>query len=294
MPEPLAQRSTVVPTLPSLLAPFEPLETAVESWDDSHRATVAALRQATDQLHKEAFARLIRAFKADPAGLEILKHLAGDEVVYAVLRHLELIKPSLQERIESALASVRPLLQGHGGNVELISIELPDTVHIRLLGACDGCPSSNLTLTEGIETAIRSHCPEILTIKKIAGAHPPSNGHHQPAALISPFSLSREQGWEAAAELADIPDRGLKAVELQGHSLLLSRQAHQVTCFHNACAHMGMPLDMGQIAEGIVTCPYHGFQYDLTSGECLTAPEVQLVPLPVRVTGTTVEVQIPR
>ncbi|ULA62448.1 MAG: Rieske domain-containing protein [Nitrospira sp.] len=294
MSEQTAQRSTIAPTLPSLLAPLEQLETVVDSWDDSRRATVAALRHAVDGLHKEAFARLIRAFKTDPAGLEILKSLAGDEVVYAVLRHLELVKPSLQERIESALASVRPLLQGHGGNVELISLDPPDTVHIRLLGACDGCPSSNLTLTEGIETAIRAHCPEILTIKKIAGAHTSPNGHRTTASLISPFSLSREQGWEAAASLDDIPDRGMKAVELRGHSLLLSRQAHQVTCFHNACAHMGMPLDMGQISEGIVTCPYHGFQYDLASGECLTAPEVQLVPIQVRVMGTTVEVQLQR
>jgi len=294
MPEHTTQHSTVAPTLPSLLAPLEQLEAVVTSWDDSHQTTVAALRQAIDGLHKEAFARLIRAFKANPAGLETLKHLAADEVVYAVLRHLELVKPSLQERVEAALASVRPLLQGHGGNVEFISLEPPDTVHIRLLGACDGCPSSNLTLTEGIETAIRAYCPEIQTIKKIAGTHPPPNGHHGPDSLISPFSLSRERGWESVGNLGDIPDHGIKAVELQGHSLLLSRQAGHVTCFHNACAHMGMPLDMGQISEGIITCPYHGFQYDLTSGECLTAPEVQLVPIPVRVSGTTVEVQMQR
>jgi nitrite reductase/ring-hydroxylating ferredoxin subunit len=54
---------------------------------------------------------------------------------------------------------------------------------------------------------------------------------------------------------------------------------------------MGLSLDQGEIAGGLITCPHHGFQYALDSGECLTAPEVQLQPHAVRVVGDRIEVR---
>jgi Fe-S cluster biogenesis protein NfuA/nitrite reductase/ring-hydroxylating ferredoxin subunit len=280
-----------IPSLESLLKPIESLEVIVQGWDESHRMTVQALRRAIDDLHKEALARLIRKIQAEPGGLEALKQVIADDVVYAVLRHLQLIRPSLNERIEGALDSVRPLILTHGGNVELVKIEPPDTVAIRLTGTCDGCPSSELTMTEGIEKAIRQHCPEIVTIKKVSGRVPNADLGRTPVVLVSPFGMSSDAGWRQVAELTEIPDGGIKVVDIGGQSLLLSRQNSRVTSFENACAHMGMPLEMGAVADGILTCPYHGFRYDLSSGECLTAPAVQLVPYLVRVVGMKVEVK---
>lgn len=278
--------------LSSLLDGIRTLEAIVQGWDESQQLTVRALRQAVDDLHKEAFARVIRGLKTDPAALRTLKQAVTDEVVYAVLRHLELVKPSLHERVEQALASVRPLLQGHGGNVELVAIEPPDTVEITLIGACDGCPSAGLTLTEGIEKAIREHCPEIVTIKKIKMLLSAPHDHGSPTSLISPFALKTDAEWKGMLQLEEIPNQGVRTLELDGRSLLLSRQGERVTCFLNACAHMGMPLDMGDVSDGVITCPYHGFCYDLSSGECLTVPEVQLVPIAVRMVGSTVQVRL--
>ena len=53
----------------------------------------------------------------------------------------------------------------------------------------------------------------------------------------------------------------------------------------NACAHQGLPLDNAIVdaTEGTLTCPWHGFCYDSTSGECLTMPGAQLEQLPLRV-----------
>lgn len=279
-------------TLSSLLENIHSLEAIVQGWDESQQLTLHALRQAIDDLHKEAVARMIRCLKSDPAALQALKQAVTDEVVYAVLRHLELVKPSLHERAEQALASVRPLLQGHGGNVELVAVEPPDTVEITLIGACDGCPSAGLTLTEGIEKAIREHCPEIVTIRKVKGHLAASHDQRPSVSFISPFALKTEAGWKAVLHLDEIPDKGVRAMELDGQSLLVSRQGERVTCFLNACAHMGMPLDMGEVSGGVITCPYHGFRYDLSSGECLTVPEVQLVPVAVRVVGSTVQVRL--
>ena len=194
--------------------------------------------------------------------------------------------------MEAALCSVRPFLQSHGGNVELVSLQPPDTVDIRLLGTCDGCPSSNLTLTEGVEKVIKEQCPEIHTINKVRGVSQQATSNGASLHLVSPFVKPKDHSWQSVLPLEDIPDDGILVKELNGHSLLFSRQGYLVSCFENACAHMGMSLEMGQIKDGIITCPYHGFQYSLTTGECLTAPEVQLLPHEIRVNAPKVEIKI--
>jgi nitrite reductase/ring-hydroxylating ferredoxin subunit len=95
-----------------------------------------------------------------------------------------------------------------------------------------------------------------------------------------------------AARLNEIPQGGVLPLTLDGEKLLLYRQDAIVSCMRNACAHLGLPLDDGVVEDGIITCPFHGFRYDLASGECLTAPEVQLLPHAVRVIGDRVEVRL--
>ena len=110
--------------------------------------------------------------------------------------------------------------------------------------------------------------------------------------FVSPFANGSSGQWHYATRLSEIPEGGIKAQILEGEKILLSRRGSIVTCFQNACAHLGLTLDDGEIEDGIITCPYHQFQYDLMSGECLTAPTVQLQPHAVRVVGTRVEVRL--
>ena len=278
--------------LGSLLDSIERHQAIVNGWDETHRQTVHDLCEAIEQLHKTAFSRLILDLKADPHIHPALRQAVSDEVVYAVLRHLEIIKPSLNERVDAALESVRPFLQSHGGNVELVNIQAPDTVAIRLLGTCEGCPSANFTLVEGVEKAIKERCPEVVTINKVNGLNSSSVTNGVALPLVSPFAKTEDPGWQFALRMEEIPQTGIVVKEFNTHSILFSRQGHKVNCFENACAHMGMSLEMGTIEEGILTCPYHGFQYSLATGECLTAPEVQLIPHPVRVRGMQVEVKL--
>ncbi len=273
-------------SLAALLKDIDALQSIVASWNEQQRNTVEALRHAIDALHREAFTRLIRALKDDPAAAGRLREAASDEVVYAVLRHLEILKPSLDERLQQALDSVRPYLREHGGDVELVAVEPPDTVTIRLTGACDGCPASGLTLSAGVEKAIREHCPEITNIRKARG----HGGGSVNVDFVSPFASMDETGWIALTTLDDLPDGDIRILEAEGRSLLLWRSGERVQCYENACAHLGMPLDGGELENGVLTCPYHGFQYALHSGECLTAPEVQLQAHGVRVVNGHVEV----
>ena len=66
----------------------------------------------------------------------------------------------MKEKIEKALASIRPALQRDGGDIELVSVE-DGVVKVRLTGACGGCPMSQMTMTEGVERAIKKTVPQV-------------------------------------------------------------------------------------------------------------------------------------
>ena len=276
--------------LAGLVGEVERLETIFDGWDETPRGAVEAYRRAIEDLHGEGLRRLVRSLKSEPTALAAMKAAVADEVVYAVLRHHDIVRASLNERVEAALEGVRPMLASHGGDVELVKVA-PPTIEVRFIGSCDGCPASALTFHAGVKKAVQEACPEITDIRQVKGL---GGGGEGSVRFVSPFALGAEGDWLAAGALSEIPEGSIRASEIGGEKLLLSRQGSVVTCFHNACAHLGLPLTDGDIEDGIITCPHHGFQYDLASGECLTAPEVALQSHAVRVIGERVEVRLAR
>ena len=178
------------------------LESIFESWEETPRGAIAAYRDAVEALHGEALRRMIRHLKTDPVALAALKTAAADEVVYAVLRHFEILKPSLSERVEAALESIRPMLASHGGNVELASID-PPAVKVRFTGACDGCPASAMTFHAGVKKAVEEACPEITEIVQVKGQ---SNGSGDGVRFISPFAFGVNGDWHDVCRLEQIPE----------------------------------------------------------------------------------------
>ena len=91
--------------------------------------------------------------------------LAQDDLVSSLLLVQGLHPDTVDSRVEQALESVRPFLAQHGGDVELLGIDDDlGAVKLRLLGSCDGCPSSALTLQGAVETVIFEAAPEIAHI----------------------------------------------------------------------------------------------------------------------------------
>lgn len=67
---------------------------------------------------------------------------------------------NMKDKIEKALGTIRPALQADGGDIELVSVE-DNIVKVRLTGACGGCPMSQMTMTQGVEQAIKKAVPQI-------------------------------------------------------------------------------------------------------------------------------------
>ena len=73
----------------------------------------------------------------------------------------------LIEQVEASLDTLRPYLQRDGGNVEVVEITDDMTVMVRLVGACESCPQSYMTMKAGIEDAVRKAVPAIKAVEAI-------------------------------------------------------------------------------------------------------------------------------
>ncbi len=73
----------------------------------------------------------------------------------------------MQQKVEKALAKVRPSLQADGGDVELVSVSEEGVVKVRLTGACGGCPMANMTLKAGIERVLKKEVPEVKRVESV-------------------------------------------------------------------------------------------------------------------------------
>ena len=77
----------------------------------------------------------------------------------------------------------------------------------------------------------------------------------------------------AVLEEVELEADGMRAVDVEGVSVLLSRSEDGGVCaIANQCTHVGGPLDEGERDGNVVTCPWHGSRFDLCSGEVLRGP----------------------
>lgn len=72
----------------------------------------------------------------------------------------------MKEKIEKALDQIRPALQADGGDVEFVGVK-DGVVQVRLKGACGGCPMSSMTLSLGVERAIKRAVPEVKKVEAV-------------------------------------------------------------------------------------------------------------------------------
>jgi|TARA_B110000263_G_scaffold220175_1_gene207849 Fe-S cluster biogenesis protein NfuA len=71
------------------------------------------------------------------------------------------------DRVESAIDEIRPYLLADGGDIKVVSIDNKNIVNLELLGSCEKCPMSSMTLKNGVEESIKKYVPEINGINAI-------------------------------------------------------------------------------------------------------------------------------
>jgi Fe-S cluster biogenesis protein NfuA len=86
---------------------------------------------------------------------------------FAKTHFMSIEHQELETKVKNVLDQIRPYLQADGGDVEFVELTDDKTVNIRLLGMCGNCPHSQMTLKNGIETAVKRVLPEILSVESV-------------------------------------------------------------------------------------------------------------------------------
>lgn len=94
------------------------------------------------------------------------------------------------------------------------------------------------------------------------------------------------------ATKADV-DKGCgKVVEVDGKQIALFNNEGSYFAVDNTCAHQGGPLGEGSLTDKIVTCPWHGWEFDITNGECQIDPSVKISKYAVKLEGDDILIDV--
>ncbi|MGE0218446.1 NifU family protein [Mycolicibacterium sp.] len=254
--------------------------------------------ESLNDLHRLALTTLVRRLREDPRGRDLLFELADEPEVALVLTMHGILRPDPVTAAHQALDEVRPALQSHRGDVELVRIE-DGIAYVRLIGACNGCSMASVTMRNTVEAALT---------KGVPGLHGVEVVPDEPGPAVIPLSAVtipsaradewRRDGWFPAVAADAVRADRVLAVTVErlpaaAVGVILLRSQGQVRAYLNSCAHQGLPLDDALLdgTEGTLICPWHGLSYDSASGECITLPGAQLEQLPVRIADGTVWVR---
>ncbi|MBX2844884.1 MAG: NifU family protein [Saprospiraceae bacterium] len=84
----------------------------------------------------------------------------------------EIDRSALIQRIETSLDNVRPYLKADGGDIEVVELTDDFVVKVKLLGACESCPVSFMTMKAGVEENLKRDIPELKRIEALNVAQP--------------------------------------------------------------------------------------------------------------------------
>jgi len=260
----------------------EIIERLVEHPDPTVREAVADLVDGIRWVHAEGLRRLTDLLSEEPG---MLRRALDDSHVANLLLLHDLVVVDERDRALEALDSMRPYLRSHGGEVELVAVD-EGLVRVRLLGACDGCPSSTATLRQGIERALAEHLPGFRGMEVVGGTadRAGSGSGEDPVSFVPAETLvqleEKARGGErngsrsadpVCGELRvgtvdDVPP-GLHGHLVDNYPVLLVRVEDEIRAFQNTCPGSILPLHLGWVEEGRVRCPWHGCRFDLATGE---------------------------
>jgi Fe-S cluster biogenesis protein NfuA/nitrite reductase/ring-hydroxylating ferredoxin subunit len=234
---------------------------------------------------------------------DLLDRLAADDLVAGLLAVHGLHPDDVVTRVARALDSVRPYLGSHGGDVELVGLTDDGRVTLRMLGSCDGCPSSSVTLTLAVESAIRDAAPEVTVIEVEETPASPS---------VIPVTALRSRldapvvpagEWTAVEGLDDLAAGEVGAFAVEGMSVVGIRIGRDLYAYRDGCPGCGSGLAAGTVSrrlggaagDAVLRCPACAAHFDVRrAGRGLDGTDVHLEPVPLLVRDGVVALAVPR
>jgi Fe-S cluster biogenesis protein NfuA/nitrite reductase/ring-hydroxylating ferredoxin subunit len=282
-----------------LVARIQDLQARLEATGDPATREVAdELVSAVVQMYGAGLERILSVLAgAGEDGRRIADALSGDELVSTLLLIHDLHPVPLEERVQAALHSVRPYMESHGGNVELVSlIDGVATIHLR--GSCSDCSASAVTLELAIKQALEEAAPDLDALEVLGvaaqtaggpglpmvsgsadGSRPPVTGMELPVVMSAP---APQPSWVEVQSVAGLADGALAAVSVAGSDLVVANVGGTLLAYRDRCANCGAPLHEGLLSAGALACPGCDRSFFLPrAGRSLDDAHMQLEPVPL-------------
>ena len=258
-----------VTRLEELLAGLDSLEDRVA------REQAMGVVQALVELYGAGLERMVSHVSERDTG-EIAEALAGDELVAHILLLHDLHPVPLEDRVRGALAEVRPYLESHGGDVQLLGLE-DNVVRLALQGSCNGCPSSSATLELAIEEAIHKAAPDVEGIETEGAVElaPP------PGPLQLEVAPALKRTWTDVEQMPDVPANASAAVDIGGEQVLFVRLQRSLYAYRPRCPSCGAGLEDAPVDGGTLACTGCSHRYDVRRAGRALDDDLQLEPLPL-------------
>ena len=230
-------------TSDQLIERVQTLTAQLEEHPDLHaRAVADELVAAIIQLYGEGLERIFAALDDG-----IRDRLADDGVVASLMLIHGLYPIDLETRVKEALESVRPYMESHGGDVELLAIE-DGVARMRLVGHCESCPASESTLELAIKKALEETAPDLEGLEVEGVTRPEfelpviqSNG--------APHAWTDLEGDPPAVG-------GTAPMTVGGAEVLVANVGGTLLAYRNACGWCRMRLDAAAMtADGDAHLP---------------------------------------
>ncbi len=97
---------------------------------------------------------------------------------------------------------------------------------------------------------------------------------------------------ETVAKTSEVPNFGKKVVSVAGREILLVNIKGVVYAVENECPHQGSPMNAAVVKDGYISCPRHGYRFNLSDGHCDGHPDFVLATFPVQLDGDTILVDL--
>ena len=297
-----AERSEAV-SPEALIQRVEELTAQVEQLPDPvARRAAEDLVSAVIEMYGQGLTRIVEILDEDESAGEVKQRLVDDGVVASLMLIHDLYPVPVEERVTEALDNVRPYMESHGGNVELVSLE-EGVARIRLEGSCDGCPASSSTLELAIKTALEETAPDLLGIEVegieqdllnpvvVTGTPLPDGGAGRRAERRP---CGHDAGSARDLRLARAERRGRRARRGPAHQDRGARHADRRGPGRGLAARLPRRLpelpgiDRGaELDEGMLTCPSCDRRYFLPrAGRSLDDEKLHLGPVPLLASDT--------
>jgi Fe-S cluster biogenesis protein NfuA/nitrite reductase/ring-hydroxylating ferredoxin subunit len=258
-------------TSEELIGRVQALTAQLEEIPDLHaRAVADELVAAIIQLYGDGLERIFAGLDDD-----VRARLAEDGVVASLMLIHGLYPVDLATRVLEALDSVRPYMESHGGDVELLAVE-DGVARMRLVGHCESCPASEATLELAIKKALEETAPDLEGLEV--------EGVSRPAFELPVIQSNGNAPRDWTDLEGDPPAPGDTApMTVRGLEVLVANVGGTLLAYRNSCAWCRMRLDAAAMTPGgLLTCPSCERRFELRrAGRSPDDDALQIAPVPL-------------